>query len=82
MSDLGKEYRIAGVTVRKVQEQYLHNVPPSFLFPTAGSEEIKAIESRLSAVDMEEGRDALVVSIHSWLCQDARSRHPHRYGFG
>ncbi|MBB4216838.1 MBL fold metallo-hydrolase [Rhizobium anhuiense] len=67
MSDLGKEYRIAGVTVRKVQEQYLHNVPPSFLYPDAGSEEIKAVEPRLSAVDMEEGRDALVVSIHSWL---------------
>ncbi len=67
MSDLGKEYHIAGTTVRKVQEQYLHNVPASFLYPAARSEEIKALEPRLAAVDMDEDRDTLVVSIHTWL---------------
>ncbi|OWV89676.1 MBL fold metallo-hydrolase [Rhizobium sp. N122] len=67
MSDLGKEYHIAGVTVRKVQEQYLHDVPLSFLYPSAKSEEIKAIESRLARIDMDEDRDTLVVSIHTWL---------------
>ncbi|WP_261333547.1 hypothetical protein [Rhizobium leguminosarum] len=67
MSDLGKEYRIAGVTVRKVQEQYLRDVPPSFLYPNAKSEEIKVIEPRLAEIDMDEDRDTLVVSIHSWL---------------
>ncbi|MBA5803302.1 MBL fold metallo-hydrolase [Rhizobium changzhiense] len=67
MSDLGKEYHIAGVTVRKVQEQYLHDVPPSFLYPSANSEEIKAIGPRLAGIDMDEDRDTLVVSIHTWL---------------
>ncbi|MFJ6324791.1 MULTISPECIES: MBL fold metallo-hydrolase [unclassified Rhizobium] len=67
MSDLGKEYHIAGATVRKVQEQYLHHVPPSFLYPTAKSEEIKALEPALALVDMDEDRDTLVVSIHTWL---------------
>lgn len=67
MSDLGKEYHIAGVTVRKVQEQYLHDVPPSFLYPSAKSEEIKAIGPRLAGIDMDEDRDTLVVSIHTWL---------------
>ncbi|NNU45815.1 MBL fold metallo-hydrolase [Rhizobium sp. WYCCWR 11279] len=67
MSDLGKEYHIAGVTVRKVQEQYLHDVPPSFLYPSAKSEEIKAIGPMLAGIDMDEDRDTLVVSIHTWL---------------
>lgn len=67
MSDLGKEYHIAGVTVRKVQEQYLHDVPPSFLYPSAKSEDIKAIGPRLAGIDMDEDRDTLVVSIHTWL---------------
>ncbi|MBB4289248.1 glyoxylase-like metal-dependent hydrolase (beta-lactamase superfamily II) [Rhizobium leguminosarum] len=67
MSDLGKEYHIAGVTVRKVQEQYLHDVPPSFLYPSAKAEEIKAIGPRLAGIDMDEDRDTLVVSIHTWL---------------
>ncbi|MCO4317788.1 MBL fold metallo-hydrolase [Phyllobacterium sp. 21LDTY02-6] len=67
MSDLGKEYHIAGVTVRKVQEQYLRQVAPSFLYPAATVEEIEAIEPGLAAADMDDERETLVVSIHTWL---------------
>ena len=67
MSDLGKSYRIGEVSIRKVQEQFLHNVPKSFLYPSATEKDFDGIASTLSAEDLEENRDDLVLSIHTWV---------------
>jgi glyoxylase-like metal-dependent hydrolase (beta-lactamase superfamily II) len=67
MSQSAKTYRIGDVTIVKVHEQYLRNVPPSFLFPTAPPKDFEVIAQSLDRSDLEDDRQNLVLSIHTWL---------------
>lgn len=60
-------YRIGDVTIQKVQEQPLHNVPISFLYPEASADDLDGISAQLALEDMEGNRQELVQSIHTWV---------------
>lgn len=69
MSNVEKKYQIGNVSVRKVQEQHLNGVPTSFLLPTSTPEEIDLIKNHLHAADMDDARETLNLSIHTWLLE-------------
>ncbi len=56
----------------KVEEQLLHAIPPSFLYPGMTPEEFAAVEPTLTASDLEPSRDALVLSVHTWVVRTPR----------
>lgn len=61
------EEKIGDVSVQKVLEQELHEVPPDFLLPNSNEAEFRSVAERLSARDLEDNRKQIVLSIHSWL---------------
>lgn len=67
MTDQRKIHRIGEATIQKVLEQPLHNVPKNFVYPTATAEDFAGIEAYLAVEDMEENRNDLVQSVHTWV---------------
>ena len=72
MTRLHEAHRIGDVTIQKVSEQSLRNVPKSFVYPTAKPEDFEGIAAHLATVDMEENREDLVQSIHTWVVRTPR----------
>ncbi|WP_225703347.1 MBL fold metallo-hydrolase [Bradyrhizobium cenepequi] len=56
----------------KVEEQLLRTVPPSFLYPGLTSEEFAIAQATLAASDVEPPRDALILSVHTWVVKTPR----------
>jgi len=67
-----KTYRVGDVTIQKVLEQRLRDVPKAFIYPTAKPEDLEGIASQLVAEDLEENRDDLVLSVHTWVVRTPR----------
>ena len=67
-----KVHRIGEVTIQKVLEQPLQNVPKSFVYPTAKQEDFEGIAERLATEDLEDNRDDLVQSVHTWVVRTPR----------
>ncbi|MBM7321981.1 MBL fold metallo-hydrolase [Agrobacterium sp. S2] len=60
-------HRIGDVTIQKVTEQPLRNVPQNFLYPLATTEDLDGIQAHLDVEDMEDNRSDLIQSIHTWV---------------
>jgi glyoxylase-like metal-dependent hydrolase (beta-lactamase superfamily II) len=72
MGGSGPVFQIGDVSLVKVEEQLLHAIPPSFLCPGITPEEFAAIQPTLTASDLEPSRDALVLSVHTWVVRTPR----------
>jgi hypothetical protein len=72
MSEPRKTYRIGDVTIVKVHEQLLRNVEPGVLFPTAQPRDFEIIAQSLAPSDLEDNRQHVILSIHSWLVRTPR----------
>ncbi|KXG84139.1 MBL fold metallo-hydrolase [Agrobacterium bohemicum] len=68
-----KVHHIGEVTIQRVLEQPLRNVPKSFVYPTAKREDFEGISERLSSVDLEDNQDDLVQSVHTWVVRTPRN---------
>ena len=66
MSSERKTHRIGDVTITKVEEQQLENVPVSFLYPKKGAAERIAADPGLRD-DVDDGSKTLRLSIHTWM---------------
>lgn len=59
--------KIGNVTISRVEEQQLHDVPPEWLFPSSSAPEFAAVRDRLNASDLEANHEQIVLSIHTWV---------------
>ena len=59
--------RIGKVTIDRVEEQQLRQVPPGWLFPSSSVAEFEQASQRLDVQDVEANREQLVLSIHTWV---------------
>jgi glyoxylase-like metal-dependent hydrolase (beta-lactamase superfamily II) len=66
MSSESKTHRIGDVTISKVEEQQLSNVPVSFLYPKEKAAERIATDPSLRD-EVEDGGKSLRLSIHTWV---------------
>lgn len=66
MSSERKTHRIGDVTISKVEEQQLDNVPVSFLYPKEGATGRIAADPGLRD-DVDDGAKTLRLSIHTWV---------------
>ncbi len=72
MGGLAPAFQVGSVTVAKVEEQLLRGIPPSFLYPGLTPEEFAITQQALAASDLEPSRDALVLSVHTWVVRTPR----------
>lgn len=59
--------KIGNVTIDRVEEQQLRQVPPDWLFPSYSAAGFEAARKHLDAGDLEANREQLVLSIHTWV---------------
>ncbi|UIK01767.1 MBL fold metallo-hydrolase (plasmid) [Rhizobium leguminosarum] len=67
MAIQNRTYRVGDVTIQKVLEQKLRDVPKTFIYPTAKPEDFEGITTQLAAEDLEENREDLILSVHTWV---------------
>lgn len=72
MMRLHKVHHIGDVTIQKVLEQSLNNVPKGFVYPTAKPKDFEGIAERLANVDLEDNQADLVQSVHTWVVRTPR----------
>lgn len=72
MGNLAAAFKIGDVTVTKVEEQLLRAIPPTFLYPELATQEFAKLEQTLTANDLEPSREALVLSVHTWVVRTPR----------
>jgi glyoxylase-like metal-dependent hydrolase (beta-lactamase superfamily II) len=60
-------FQVGETTIQKVLEQTFHNVPKALLYPTATDFDLEGIEKHLASTDLEDNRDDLVQSVHTWV---------------
>lgn len=60
------------MTIQKVLHQSLRNVPKNFIYPAAVPEDFKDIAAQLAAVDLEDNKEELVQSVHTWVVRTPR----------
>lgn len=64
---MGNTQKIGNVTIDRVEEQQLRQVPPEWLFPKFAEAGFEEARGRLTSADLEEGGQQLVLSIHTWV---------------
>jgi glyoxylase-like metal-dependent hydrolase (beta-lactamase superfamily II) len=67
-----KTYQIGDFTIQKVLEQPLHDVPKSFLYPTATESDFQGIATHLAVEDLEINREDMVQSVHTWVVRTSK----------
>ena len=67
MNDINPTYRIGDVTITKVEEQLLRNVPLGFLYPASGPNDLTAVKKSLHADDLEASGESFCLSVHTWV---------------
>ena len=72
MNHQANSYRVGDVTIGKLEEQLLRNIPLSFLYPKATPDDVKAVVPRLDAVDLEPSGDSVPLSVHTWVVRTPR----------
>lgn len=61
-----KTHRVGDVTITKVEEQELNNVPASFLYPTTPLSELIGEDGNLRKY-LDDGGDGFRLSVHTWV---------------
>src|SRR3954451_5154822 len=67
MRDDYPTYRVGDVTITKVEELVLEEIPFSFLYPSAEAKDLEAVKPQLDGGALGKADASVRLSVHTWV---------------